>query len=134
MVEYFDGDGLPEPVGYRQASRTSGTSVVRIAGQVGVDAEGTRIGEPGDYAAQAERAVDNALLAFAAGGARPEHIAHLTYYVVGLDETTAGQVNRGIGRAVRRHGMQPVPATMIGITGLMRGDLLIEVNGTAVIG
>jgi len=133
MVEYFDGDGLPEPVGYRQASRSGGTEVVRIAGQVGVDADGTRIGEPGDYTAQAEKALDNAVLAFTAGGARPEHIAQLTYYVVGLDEKTAAQVNRGIGRAVRRHGMQAVPGTMIGITGLMRGDLLIEINGTAVI-
>jgi len=133
MVEYFDGEGLPEPIGYRQASRSTGSSVVRIAGQVGVDATGARAGEAGDYIAQAEKAVDNTLLAFAAGGAGPEHIAHLTYYVVGLDETTAAHVNRGIGRAVRKHGMQAVPGTMIGITGLMRGDLLIEINGTAVI-
>ncbi|QSR24850.1 enamine deaminase RidA [Nocardioides aromaticivorans] len=131
VVEYFDGAGLLEPHGYRHSSRAAG--VVHIAGQVGVDAEGRRVGERGDYAAQAEKAMDNVLLAFAGAGAGPEHIAHLTYYVVDLDAEKAEQVNRGIGRTLRRHGMQSVPGTMIGITGLMYRPLLIEINGTAVV-
>lgn len=133
VIEHFDAEGLPQPEGYRHASLSTGNRVVRIAGQVGVDAQGDGVGNPGDYTAQAEQALANALRAFAAAGAAPSDIAHLTYYVVGLTEEVAHQVNKGLGRTVRRFAFAPVPATMVGITGLMRGDLLIEVDGIAVI-
>lgn len=133
VVDYFDGEGLLEPHGYRHSSRAAGGAVVHIAGQVGVDVDGRRVGDRGDYVAQAEKAMENALLAFAAAGAGPEQIAHLSYYVVDLDAGKAEEVNRGIGRALKRHSMKPVPGTMVGITGLMHGSLLIEINGTAVV-
>jgi len=132
-VEYFDAEGLLPPEGYRHVSRAQGRFTIRLAGQVGVDTDGRPVGGAGDYAAQAERALENAIAAFAAAGAGVHDITELTYFVVGLEEEVAAKVNRGLGRTVRRHGMPPVPATMVGITGLMRGDLLIEVNGSAVL-
>jgi enamine deaminase RidA (YjgF/YER057c/UK114 family) len=133
VVEHVDAGSLAPPVGYRHASRSVGRVAVRIAGQVGVDADGHRVGGDGDYTSQAEQALNNAIAAFAAAGASPDDIAELTYYVVELDEERAAQVNRGLGRSVRRHGMPAVPATMVGITALMHRDLLIEVNGSAVV-
>lgn len=132
-VEHVDAGSLAPPVGYRHASRSVGLVVVRIAGQVGIDADGHRVGDDGDYAAQAEQALSNAIAAFGAAGAGPDDIAELTYYVVDLDEDRAAQVNRGLGRSVRRHGVPAVPATMVGVTALMHRDLLIEVNGSAVV-
>lgn len=133
VVELVEVEALTRPVGYRHASRAQGRTTIRLAGQVGVDTDGRAVGEPGDHCSQAERALDNAITAFAAAGASPQDIAELTYYVVGLDEDRATQVNRGLARAVRRHGIPPVPATMVGITGLMRSDLVVEVSGSAVV-
>lgn len=133
-VTYIDAEGLPEPVGYRHAARSTGTQLVHIAGQVGVEADGTIHGEPGDVAAQAAQALRNAVLAFAAAGVMPQDIVRLNYYVVGLDEDRGAQVQRGLGRAVRELGMPAVPGTMVGITGLLLKDLLIEIDGIAAVG
>ena len=61
--------GLPEVGIYRQVSVATGSRLVHVAGQVAVDADGTRVGD-GDLTAQVEQCYLNVATALAAAGDR----------------------------------------------------------------
>ncbi|SDQ54052.1 RidA family protein [Quadrisphaera sp. DSM 44207] len=80
-VTLVDPAGLPTVDLYRQVSVATGSRLVFLAGQVAVDADGSRVGE-GDLAAQVEQCYLDVGTALAEVGASFDDVVKLTVYLV----------------------------------------------------
>ena len=80
-VEHINPEGLSKPGAYTQVVRGTGTTIVSIAGQVSVDAEGNVVGK-GDFAAQALQAYTNVKIALEAVGATFDQVTKMTVFIV----------------------------------------------------
>lgn len=125
---------LPHVPIYHQVAVTDGARTVYVAGQVAVDADGTRVGD-GDLAAQVERVYLNLDAALAAAGASLADLVKVTAYLVDWRPEKMGDVLDGMERAARTLGVDvPLPPlTGIGVTALAEPGLLVEVEGIAVL-
>src|SRR5512141_551216 len=89
--------GWPMPKGYANGMAADGRLVV-TGGVIGWDHHGDL---PADFVAQVRQTLSNIAAILAEGGARPEHLVRLTWYVVDMEEyltnlKTLGQVYRDI--------------------------------------
>jgi enamine deaminase RidA (YjgF/YER057c/UK114 family) len=84
----------------------------------------------GDLAAQARQAFDNVGRVLAAAGARPDQVAKITIFVVGLGLEQLPAIEAGRVALFGEH--KPVDA-LIGIQALAHPGCLIEVEAVAVI-
>src|SRR5439155_20563635 len=83
--------GWPRPLGYANGMTAKGRVVV-TGGVVGWDVMGNF---PDTFAAQARQTFSNILKILAEGGAGPEHLVRLTWYVTDLDEYRASGKDLG---------------------------------------
>ena len=116
---------LSKPTGYSHVAIVAAGKQVHVAGQVALDASGQVVGK-GDLGAQAEQVYANLAAALAAAGASFKDVFKLVTYVVNLTPEKAAAI-----RVVRaKHlGAGPYPAsTMVGVTGLVNPDLLVEIE------
>ena len=121
--------GWASPKGYSNGVAARGT-LVFVAGQVGWDPE-QRI-EPGGFVAQARRALTNVVAILAEGGARPEHIVRMTWYVVDKDEYLGSL--RELGAVYRETVGRHFPAmTAVQVAGLVEEGARLEIEATAVV-
>ncbi|MBB4211722.1 enamine deaminase RidA (YjgF/YER057c/UK114 family) [Rhodothalassium salexigens DSM 2132] len=120
--------GWPRPAGYSNGTAATGR-LVFVAGQVGWDVDG---GFPDSFAGQFEQTLKNTVAVLAAGGARPEHVTRMTWYVTDLAEyRTAMPV---LGDIYRLHMGKVFPAmAVVGVTGLVELDAKLEIETTAVV-
>ena len=119
-----------KPLGmYSNAACGRGTMVF-IAGQVAVDAEGKIVGR-GDIEAQAVQVFENLKLALGAAGATFEDVLKLTIFIKDLTPAARKAVMGVRGRYISH--TNPPAATMIGIHQLVEEDLLVEVEAVAVV-
>ncbi|TQV79924.1 RidA family protein [Denitrobaculum tricleocarpae] len=99
-----------------------------IAGQVGLDPDGTLAGGiPGDMAAQMERCWQNIFAILESEGMTKEDLIKITVYVTQADAT-------GLYREIRDRmldGHAPA-ATYVVVAGLAAPDFLVEIEGEAV--
>ena len=91
----LEPQGWPRPSGYANGMTAKGRVVV-TGGVVGWDVMGNF---PETFAAQARQTFSNILKILAEGGAGPEHLVRLTWYVTNLDEYRASL--KELGRAYR---------------------------------
>ncbi len=76
---------LYTPPGYSHVVEIKGPGrIVYIAGQLGLDAQGKLVGEPGDFRAQVTQAFENLKLALAAVGAGFGDIVKLNNYMTDM--------------------------------------------------
>jgi len=116
--------------GYAHVTIVAAGRQVHISGQVAMDAAGQIVGK-GDLAAQAEQVYTNLGHALAAAGASFADVFKIVTYVVGItpDKVATVRASRS-----KRFGDGPFPAsTMVGVTGLVDPELLIEVEAIAAI-
>jgi 2-iminobutanoate/2-iminopropanoate deaminase len=121
---------LAQPPGYSQVVVVEGGRTVFVAGQVSWDADGELVGR-GDFEAQARQAFSNLRVALEAAGATPSDLVKISIFVVGHDADRLRIV-----RSVRDRilAAEPPPAsTLLGVESLALPELLIEVEGIAVI-
>jgi enamine deaminase RidA (YjgF/YER057c/UK114 family) len=120
--------GWARPSGYASGIAARGT-LVFVAGQIGWDAE-RRL--HGGLAVQTEQALRNVAAVLAEAGARPEHVARMTWYVTDKRDYLA---QRGeIGRAYRAVFGAHYPAmTLVEVAGLLEEGALVEIEATAVV-
>jgi enamine deaminase RidA (YjgF/YER057c/UK114 family) len=122
-------EGWPRPKGYSNGIAAEGRMVF-VAGQIGWDAAGAF---PEGFAAQFRQTLANTLAVLAEGGAGPEHIVRMTWYVVDKREYLA--TLREIGAAWRDLVGPHYPAmAVIEVKGLIEDAARIEIETTAVIG
>ena len=117
--------GWPMPKGYANGMAAEGRLVV-TGGVIGWD---TKAHLPADFVAQVRQALSNIAAILGEGGARPEHLVRLTWYVVDIEEYLAnlkalGQsLSRDLRRALSGDGAGPGrPSGRKGGAGRDRGD------------
>ncbi len=129
-IELRNVPGMAEPVGFSHISIAPPGRIVHLAGQPGVNADGTF---PTGLAAQTERAALNLAAALDASGATPDDLVKITILVVGWNETMTDQLFEGIIAAAAVRPLPAVPTTMHGVQALFQDAMLVEIEGVAVI-
>jgi|SRR5580704_7274518 enamine deaminase RidA (YjgF/YER057c/UK114 family) len=120
--------GWPRPQGYANGMTAKGRVVV-TGGVVGWD---VMQNFPESFAGQARQTFSNILKILAEGGAGPEHLVRLTWYVTDLDEYRASL--KDLGRAYRETIGTYYPAmAVLQVTGLVEPAAKIEIEATAVV-
>src|SRR6476619_5632233 len=128
-LRLINPDDLPRPLSYTHVAVATGSTLVFVAGQEPEDERGNLVG-PGDLALQARQAFANVGRALAAGGARPDQVAKITIFVVGLREEHLPAIEAG---RVALFG-EPKPAdTLLGVRALAHPGCLIEVEAIGVV-
>lgn len=132
-IELINPPGLPHPRGYAQVGVGTGRRTIHLSGQVARTADGTPVGA-GDLAAQVEQAYLNVVAALAGAGATFADLVKLTVYVVDWSPEKMGPLVEGATRVATRLGIDPVrPMTLVGVAALGEPDLLVEVEGVAIL-
>jgi enamine deaminase RidA (YjgF/YER057c/UK114 family) len=120
--------GWKQPKGYANGIKTRG-DIIFVAGQIGWDAE-ERLVE--GFIPQTRRALENIVAVLAEGGAKPEHLVRLTWYV--KDITTYRGALRELGAAYREVMGKHYPTmSLIQVGDLAEPGALIEIEATAVV-
>ena len=121
--------GWPRPRGYANGVAARGRMIF-VAGMVGWDAQ-MRF-HTDELAGQARQALANVVDVLAEGGAMPEHIVRMTWYVTDRREYLAAAAE--IGRAYRELiGSYSVAMTAVEVTALMEDRAKVEIEVTAVL-
>ncbi len=128
--DYINPQGISNPGTYTHVVKTSGQSLVFIAGQVALDAQGQVVGE-GDLRAQAHQVFQNLRTALEAAGASFEDVVKLVTYVVNYQPE-----HRALLAEVRPDYLpasNPPASTLLGVQALALPQLLIEIDAVAVL-
>jgi enamine deaminase RidA (YjgF/YER057c/UK114 family) len=126
----IEPEGWAAPVGYANGMSATGRFVV-TAGQVGWD-PATGAFASDDFAEQAAQALRNVVAVLRAGGATPEHLVRLTWYVTSRDEYATAR--RAVGAAYREIVGRHYPAmTVIVVSALFEERAKVEIEATAVV-
>ena len=120
--------GWPMPKGYANGMAADGRIVV-TGGVIGWDTE-QRLAE--GFVAQARQTLSNISEILAAGGARPEHLVRLTWYVVDIEEYLASL--KALGRVYREIFGAHYPAmALVQVVRLVEKEARVEIEATAVV-
>jgi enamine deaminase RidA (YjgF/YER057c/UK114 family) len=120
--------GWPMPKGYANGMAADGRIVV-TGGVIGWDAQ-ERLAT--GFVAQVRQALGNIAAILAEGGARPEHLVRLTWYVVDMDEYLASL--KELGQAYREILGSHYPAmALVQVVRLVEKDARVEIEATAVV-
>ena len=118
----------PRPQGYSNGIKARG-EMIFVGGMVGSNAEGEF--RPG-LVAQARQALANILAVVAEGGAKPEHIVRLTWYVRDMDAYLAAREE--LGDAYRAVMGKHFPAmALLEVSRMTEAEALVEIEATAVV-
>lgn len=122
-------EGWPRPRGYANGVVAEGR-VLFISGQVAWD-EQERF-HSDDIVEQVRQALKNTVTMLKAGGARPEHVARMTWYITDKREYMAR--GKEIGAVYREFMGTHYPAmSMVQVAALMEDRAKVEIESTAVI-
>lgn len=129
-IEFKNPPELSKPNGYSHVVIVNQGKLVRVSGQVSMNAKGEMVGKD-DFPAQAKQAFANLKTALNAAGATPQNLVKLNYYVVGLTH------EKLLALRAARDGVidqgHPPASTLVGVQALFREDAQIEIEGEAVI-
>jgi enamine deaminase RidA (YjgF/YER057c/UK114 family) len=125
---------LARPSGFSHAVSVAGGAaagrMVFLAGQTGVDRDGNVA--DGGVVPQFERAMTNLLTALGTAGGLPSDLVSLTIYLTDVPDYQAHV--REIGAVWRRLAGTEYPAmAAVGVTRLWLPELLVEIQGIAVV-
>lgn len=127
-AKFLNPGGLSKPTGYTHVVVAQPGKLIYISGQVALNASGEVVGK-GDLHAQVTQVMENLKTALAAGGATPDDIIKVNYYVVNLKQDQLPVI-----REVRSKyfSAEHLPAsTLIGVTALAREEFMIEIEAVA---
>lgn len=121
--------GWPRPKGYANGVSVSGRQVY-VAGMIGWDAEG--VFHSDDLVEQVRQAMQNIVDVLKEGGAGPEHIVRMTWYITDKKEYLARQAE--IGKVYRELiGSFSVAMTAVQVAALIEDRAKVEIEVTAVV-
>jgi enamine deaminase RidA (YjgF/YER057c/UK114 family) len=127
-AQILQPSGWPAPKGYANGMAADGRLVV-TGGVIGWDQQGHL---PDDFVAQVRQTLGNISAILAEGGARPEHLVRLTWYVVDIEEylanlKTLGQIYRDI------FGAHYPAMALVQVVRLVEKAARVEIEATAVV-
>jgi enamine deaminase RidA (YjgF/YER057c/UK114 family) len=120
--------GWPAPKGYANGMAADGRLVV-TGGVIGWDTEGRL---SADFKGQVRQTLCNIRAILAEGGAGPEHLVRLTWYVVDIEEyladlRTLGQIYRDV------FGVHYPAMALVQVVRLVEKSARVEIEATAVV-
>ncbi|MDQ8144732.1 MAG: RidA family protein [Gemmatimonadota bacterium] len=117
------------PKGYANGVLATGRQI-HVAGQIGWDAEQRIV--PGGLVPQTRQALENIVAVLASGGARPEHLVRLTWYLT--DRAAYLAASKELGAVYRDVIGRHFPAmTAVEVSALMEAEAVVEIEATAII-
>lgn len=120
--------GWPRPKGYANGMLAEGRLVV-TGGVVGWDAEGRF---PNTFVAQVRQTLENIVAILAEGGAGPQNLVRLTWYVVDMEEYVSNL--KAIGQAYREVlGAHYPTMALVQVVRLVEPSARVEIEATAVL-
>jgi enamine deaminase RidA (YjgF/YER057c/UK114 family) len=126
--EILQPAGWPIPKGYANGMAADGRIVV-TGGVIGWDAAGHL---PQGFLPQVQQTLANIAAILDAGGARPEHLVRLTWYVVDMEEYLANL--KALGRIYREIFGAHYPAmALVQVVRLVEKAARVEIEATAVV-
>jgi enamine deaminase RidA (YjgF/YER057c/UK114 family) len=121
--------GWKRPKGYANGIEAQGR-LVFVAGQIGWTAQ--EVFETDDLVGQTRQALENVIAVTAEAGAKPHHIARMTWYVT--DKLAYQAARQEIGKVYRDIMGEHYPAmTLIEVKALLEDRAKVEIEATAVI-
>ena len=121
--------GWARPIGYANGMEARGRTVF-VGGQIGWNAQ--CVFEHNDLSGQVRQTLENIVAILAEGGARPEHVTTMTWYV--LDRKAYGAALKQIGAAWKATMGRHFPAmAVVEVSGLIEDAALVEIQATAVV-
>lgn len=126
--EILQPSGWPRPKGYANGMAADGRLVV-TGGVIGWDEQGQL---PSDFVGQVRQTLSNVSAILAEGGARPEHLVRLTWYVVDMEEYLASL--KTLGRVYREIFGSHYPAmALVQVVRLVEKAARVEIEAMAVV-
>jgi enamine deaminase RidA (YjgF/YER057c/UK114 family) len=124
---YINPPGLVKPTGYTHVVVAADRQTVYVAGQVAFDSTGKVVGE-GDFKAQANQVYGNLRKALASVGGSFADLVKTTTLITDVKNVPAL-------REIRTRYLDPQhpPANTLIIAGLVRPELLLEIEAVAVL-
>jgi enamine deaminase RidA (YjgF/YER057c/UK114 family) len=128
LARILQPSGWPTPKGYANGVAADGRIVV-TGGVIGWD---HREHLPDGFVAQVRQTLENIAAILAEGGARPEHLVRLTWYVVDMDEYLANL--KELGQIYRETFGAHYPAmALVQVVRLVEKAARVEIEATAVV-
>ena len=129
MMKLLQPAGWAEPKGYANGVIARG-AMIFVGGQIGWNTQ--QQFESDDFIAQTRQALQNILAVLEAGGAGPQHMVRMTWYVVDRVEYLARL--KELGAAYREVMGKNFPAmTCVEVSALVEERARIEIEVTAVL-
>ena len=128
-TRYINPKGLVKPTGYTHLVIAPDGRTVYIAGQVAFDSTGKVVGG-GDFAAQAEQVFRNLQHALESVGGSMADLVKTTTFITDIKHVPALRD----ARARYLAKTQPPANSLVAVSSLARAELLIEIEGVAVLG
>ena len=128
QVKRTNPPSLSTPTGYTHIVEVIGPNrTIYISGQIAYDKDGKVVGA-GDMKAQAEQVFKNLQAALAAAGAKFSDVVKMNSYITDMSKVQAVRDVRA------RYFKDATPAsTFVQVAGLVRPELLLEIEVTAVV-
>ena len=127
-VQVLQPSGWPAPKGYANGMAADGRLVV-TGGVIGWDNQGHL---PDGFVAQVRQTLSNISAILAEGGARPEHLVRLTWYVVDMEEYLSNL--KELGQIYREIFGTHYPAmALVQVVRLVEKAARVEIEATAVV-
>lgn len=125
-LQVLQPSGWPQPKGYANGIMAEGRLVV-TGGVVGWDVAG-RFAD--GFVAQVRQTLENIVAILAEGGARPDHLVRLTWYVVDLEEYNL----KALGKIYRDvMGVHYPSMALVQVVRLVEPSARLEIEATAVV-
>lgn len=122
-------EGWPKAKGYANGIKASG-DMIFVAGQIGWLPDGTF--ETDDFAGQFRQTLENTVAVLAAGGAGPEHVVRMTWFIT--DKQAYLCSLKEIGQAWRDIMGRHYPAmAVVEVSALVEDRAKVEIETTAIL-
>jgi 2-iminobutanoate/2-iminopropanoate deaminase len=125
---FINPPGLSKPTGYTHVVVAPDGRTVYLAGQVAFDSTGQVVGK-GDFKAQAEQVYQNLRRALASVGGSLGDVVKTTTYITDVNNVPELREIRG----KYLNPAHPPANTLLVVAGLARPELLLEIDGVAVL-
>lgn len=120
--------GWPQPKGYANGVKARG-EMIFVGGMIGWDVHGKL---PQGFVAQTRQLLENIVAVLKEGGAGPEHVVRMTWYVVDIDEYRKSLPE--LGKVYREiMGRNFGAMALVQVASLVEPEARLEIETTAVI-
>ncbi len=129
-VRFINPPGMEQTTRYTQLVEISGGRMVLISGQVATDKDGNLVGK-GDMRAQTKQVFENLKTTLESVGATFDDVVKLNSFIVDMPANLAAY--REVRTDYLAKNAHPPASTTVGVSALVRPELLLEVEAMAVV-